>query len=120
MFLLQEGRAESVCSWPKNLHILINNAGVVSGKRFLECTDDELEKSITISTMAHFWTVRAFLQEMIRAGNGHIVTISSVAGIIGVSRLVDYCTSKFAKAEGSSIRINAPAKDSSEDFSLMV
>ena len=76
--------------------ILINNAGIVSGKSFLECTDEQLEKSMAVNMLAHFWTVRAFLPEMIRAGNGHIVTISSAAGLIGVSRLVDYCTSKFA------------------------
>ncbi|MGA2401976.1 MAG: SDR family oxidoreductase [Syntrophobacteraceae bacterium] len=76
--------------------ILINNAGIVSGKSFLECTDEQLQKSMEVNTLAHFWTVRAFLPEMIDAGNGHIVTISSAAGLIGVSRLVDYCTSKFA------------------------
>lgn len=76
--------------------ILINNAGIVSGKYFLECTDQQLEKSMNVNLLAHFWTVRAFLPEMVRAGSGHIVTISSAAGIVGASRLVDYCTSKFA------------------------
>ncbi len=75
--------------------ILINNAGIVSGKSFLECTDEQLEKGMAVNMLAHFWTVRAFLPQMVRAGNGHIVTISSAAGLIGVSRLVDYSTAKF-------------------------
>jgi all-trans-retinol dehydrogenase (NAD+) len=33
---------------------------------------------------------------MFKKERGHIVTIASVAGIIGSNRLVDYCASKFA------------------------
>ena len=32
---------------------------------------------------------------MIQADSGHIVCISSVAGIMGVAGLSDYCASKF-------------------------
>ncbi len=88
--------AEAVKADFGKVDILVNNAGIVSGKNLLECTDEQIEKSMSVNTLAHFWTVRAFLPEMIRAGSGHIVTISSAAGIIGASRLVDYCTSKFA------------------------
>jgi all-trans-retinol dehydrogenase (NAD+) len=76
--------------------ILVNNAGVVSGRPFLECTDDQCQKTMDVNVMAHFWTVRAFLPEMIKANSGHIVTIASAAGIIGVSRMIDYCASKAA------------------------
>ena len=76
--------------------ILVNNAGVVSGRPFLECTDDQCQKTMDVNVMAHFWTVRAFLPEMVKANSGHIVTIASAAGIIGVSRMIDYCASKAA------------------------
>jgi all-trans-retinol dehydrogenase (NAD+) len=76
--------------------ILVNNAGVVSGKPFLECTDDQLRRCMDVNLIAHFWTVRAFLPDMIRNNSGHIVTIASAAGIIGVSHMVDYCASKSA------------------------
>jgi all-trans-retinol dehydrogenase (NAD+) len=33
---------------------------------------------------------------MLEKNHGHIVTIASIAGFIGVSGLVDYCSSKFA------------------------
>lgn len=33
---------------------------------------------------------------MIENNHGHIVTIASMAGHIGVHKLVDYCSSKFA------------------------
>jgi len=35
---------------------------------------------------------------MIEAKCGHVVTISSLAGMFAASRLVDYCSSKFAAA----------------------
>lgn len=41
-------------------------------------------------------TTKAFLPSMIEDNKGHIVSIASLAGHIGVPSLVDYCTSKFA------------------------
>ncbi|XP_077990327.1 epidermal retinol dehydrogenase 2-like [Glandiceps talaboti] len=76
--------------------ILINNAGIVSGKKFLHCTDTLIEKTMQLNIMAHFWTVKAFLPSMINNNHGHIVNIASSAGIVGVAGLADYCASKFA------------------------
>lgn len=33
---------------------------------------------------------------MIDAKKGHIVTIASMAGMVGMTKLVDYCASKYA------------------------
>ena len=76
--------------------ILINNAGIVSGKTLLECTDEAIERTFQVNALALFWTVRAFLPGMLAAGQGHIVTVASAAGLAGTSRLTDYCASKFA------------------------
>lgn len=88
--------AEQVRTDVGMVDVLINNAGVISGKLLLECSDEQIRRTMDVNTMAHFWTVRAFLPDMIRASRGHIVTIASAGGIIGVSRMVDYCASKFA------------------------
>lgn len=76
--------------------IVINNAGVVSGKKLLDISDDMVVKTFQINSLAHFWVVRAFLPEMLSANHGHIVSIASLAGLGGVARLTDYCGSKFA------------------------
>ncbi len=76
--------------------ILINNAGIVAGQPFLECTDEQLRRTMAVNILAHFWTVKAFLPDMIGSNNGHIVTIASAGGIVGSARLVDYSASKFA------------------------
>jgi len=79
-----------------NPQILVNNAGIVTGKKFLESSDQAVEKTFQVNTMAHFWLAKAFLPHMIAENHGHLVTIASVAGYFGTSGLSDYCASKFA------------------------
>ncbi|XP_057655949.1 estradiol 17-beta-dehydrogenase 11-like [Diorhabda carinulata] len=79
-----------------DVSVLINNAGVVSGYSLLDTPDDLIQRTFDVNIVAHFWTVKAFLPKMIERDSGHIVTIASLAGHIGVSKLVDYCASKYA------------------------
>ena len=76
--------------------ILVNNAGVVSGKPLLELTDEHIERTFRVNTLALFWTTKAFLPAMVARGSGHIVTVASAAGLIGSPRETDYAASKFA------------------------
>ncbi|XP_024054033.1 epidermal retinol dehydrogenase 2 [Terrapene carolina triunguis] len=79
-----------------DVSILINNAGVVTGKKFIDSPDSLVEKTMEVNTMAHFWTCKAFLPAMMASNHGHLVSIASSAGLIGVNGLADYCASKFA------------------------
>ncbi|XP_056340398.1 epidermal retinol dehydrogenase 2-like [Oenanthe melanoleuca] len=79
-----------------DVSILINNAGIVIGKRFLDSPDSLLDKTMEVNTMAHFWTYKAFIPAMIAANRGHLVSIASCAGLCGGSQASDYCASKFA------------------------
>jgi all-trans-retinol dehydrogenase (NAD+) len=76
--------------------VLINNAGVVSGAAFLETPDEKIIRTMQVNTFPLFWTCKAFLPSMIERNSGHLVTIASAAGIIGVRGLADYSASKFA------------------------
>lgn len=76
--------------------ILINNAGIASGRLLLDTPDHLIQRTFDVNVLAHFWTTKAFLPKMIESNHGHIVTIASLAGYIGVHKLVDYCASKFA------------------------
>ncbi|CAH4035477.1 estradiol 17-beta-dehydrogenase 11-like [Pieris brassicae] len=76
--------------------LLINNAGVVSGQYLLETPDHLIQRTFDVNILAHFWTVKAFIPDMIDSNHGHIVTIASMAGHVGVPKLVDYCASKSA------------------------
>ncbi|CAI4230005.1 unnamed protein product [Auanema sp. JU1783] len=86
--------AEKVKKEVGNVDILINNAGVVTGKKLFDCPDDLMELTMAVNTNALFFTGKAFIPSMINNNKGHIVTIASIAGKVGVSGLVDYCSSK--------------------------
>ncbi|NWI08596.1 RDHE2 dehydrogenase, partial [Crypturellus soui] len=93
-----------------DVSILINNAGIVTGKRFMDCPDSLVEKTMEVNIMAHFWTYKVFLPAMMASNHGHLVSIASSAGLIGVNRLADYCASKFA-AVGFAESISLEMKD---------
>jgi len=76
--------------------ILVLNAGIVSGKKFLEIPDEEIERTYQVNCLSHFWALKAFLPGMIQRNSGRVVSIASVAGLFGNPGQVDYSSSKFA------------------------
>ncbi|XP_026230138.1 epidermal retinol dehydrogenase 2 isoform X1 [Anabas testudineus] len=97
-----------------DVSILVNNAGIVTGKKFMDAPDSLIEKTMEVNIMAHFWTYKAFLPAMLANNHGHLVSIASSAGLIGVNGLADYCASKFAAvgfAESVGLELLASGKD---------
>uniref|UniRef100_A0AC35G6P7 Uncharacterized protein n=1 Tax=Panagrolaimus sp. PS1159 TaxID=55785 RepID=A0AC35G6P7_9BILA len=78
------------------IDLLINNAGILNPNGFLSTEDEKIDRLIEVNAKANFWTVKAFLPKMLEQSFGHLVAISSVAGIIGAPGLSDYTASKFA------------------------
>lgn len=78
------------------VYCLVNNAGIISGQALMDTPDSRIELSMKVNAMAYFWTAKAFLPDMLAKNEGHIVGISSAAGIFPNPRMIDYCTSKFA------------------------
>jgi NAD(P)-dependent dehydrogenase (short-subunit alcohol dehydrogenase family) len=74
--------------------ILINNAAIVNGKPLLDLSLDEIDRNFRVNLLSHFYTTKTFLPGMLRAGQGTIVTISSVIGQIGAAQLTDYAAAK--------------------------
>ncbi|CAI2353806.1 unnamed protein product [Caenorhabditis sp. 36 PRJEB53466] len=77
-----------------DVDILINNAGIVTGKKLFDCPDELMEKTMAVNTNALFYTAKNFLPAMLEKNSGHLVTVASMAGKTGVVGLVDYCASK--------------------------
>ncbi|TVR33051.1 MAG: SDR family NAD(P)-dependent oxidoreductase [Balneolaceae bacterium] len=75
--------------------IIINCAGVVIGKMFHEHTYDDIRNTIVINTEGSMYVVRAFINEMIERGSGHIVNLGSASGYIGNPRMSVYASSKW-------------------------
>ncbi|KAI5092616.1 epidermal retinal dehydrogenase 2 [Silurus meridionalis] len=106
--------AEKVKQEVGDVTILINNAGIVHGKKFMDTPDLLVEKTLHVNAMAHFWTYKAFLPSMVKKNHGHLVCIASSAGLIGVNGLADYCASKFAAvgfAESMALELIATGSD---------
>jgi len=75
---------------------IVNNAGVSLSASVEKMSDEDFEWLFNIN----FWGVvngcRAFLPQLKRKPDAHIVNLSSVFGIIGVPTQSAYCASKFA------------------------
>ncbi|SDD20911.1 SDR family NAD(P)-dependent oxidoreductase [Actinokineospora iranica] len=76
--------------------LVVNNAGVALKGSVREMTDDELRWVMDID----FWGVvhgsRAFLPHLVASGDGHLVNVSSVFGLIAVPTQSAYNAAKFA------------------------
>ncbi|KAM0319762.1 hypothetical protein ACHAO8_000804 [Botrytis cinerea] len=74
--------------------ILINNAAIVNGKSLMDLSLDEIEQNFKVNLLGSFYTLKAFLPGLVRAGHGTVVTMSSVLGHLGAAQLSDYSASK--------------------------
>lgn len=77
--------------------MLVSNAGVMPAKPFLDFSSDDVESIFRVNVFSQFWCLQEFLPDFLKSeGGGHVVSMSSVAGITGTPYLVPYCSSKFA------------------------
>ena len=78
------------------VNILVNNAGIGSFSGPLhEMTPEQWEKLLNTNLRGVFYCVRSFAPMMIRAGGGHIVNISSLAGKNALPNGAAYAASKW-------------------------
>ncbi len=87
---------EAVLAAHGAVHLVINNAGVTITAGFLDHTMEDLDWLLGINLWGVIYGCRAFLPHLIDGGEGHIVNISSLFGIIGVPGQTSYCTAKYA------------------------
>ncbi len=80
------------------IDVLINNAGVISVGPLETMTMEDFDSTMRTHFWGHVHTTLAVLPQMKRRGEGRIVNISSIGGVVGVPHLVPYCASKFALA----------------------
>lgn len=78
------------------VNVVFNNAGVALHGDFEETSYDELERIMNVN----FWGVvhgsKEFLPHLIASGDGHLVNISSLFGLMGMPGQTAYNASKFA------------------------
>ncbi len=101
------------------LDILVNNAGITKDKALMMMTKDDWQEVVDTNLGGLFNVTRSCIVTFLKQKSGDIVNISSVSGIIGLARQVNYAASKagiigFTKAlarevASYNIRVNAVA-----------
>ena len=76
--------------------VLVNSAGVVTGRSFEDLSEEDVARTFDVNVLALYRVVRCFLPGMRTRDRGCVVTIASAAGLVGVARQTDYSASKFA------------------------
>ena len=74
--------------------VLINNAGVSNVGWFVDRTPAEIDQVLTVNLLAPVHLCRLLLPRMLERGRGHVVNISSMAGVIAPPGLATYSASK--------------------------
>lgn len=78
------------------VNIVINNAGVALGDALETAEYEDFEWIFAINFWGVVYGTKAFLPYLRQAGEGHIVNISSVNGIVANPYNGPYCATKFA------------------------
>jgi len=91
-----EATAQKVRGVVPHIDIIINNAGIMPCHPFLSHSIQEIDRCIDINVKGCIWVVREFLPGMIERKQGHLVSMSSIAGAMGCENVVPYSASKFA------------------------
>jgi 3-oxoacyl-[acyl-carrier protein] reductase len=76
------------------VHILVNNAGIIQEKPFLDTTEADWDRMLGVDLKSVFLTSRAVLPGMVARGSGAIVNLASDLGILGRERYAPYCAAK--------------------------
>ena len=91
-----EGAARQVEARFGRVDILVNNAGIGGfGGPLHQLPPDEWDKILNTNLRGVYYTTRAFAPMMIRARNGHIINISSLAGKNALPNGAAYAASKW-------------------------
>ncbi len=92
----REAVAQTVRTFGR-LDILVNNAGIGDfGKKIHETDDATWQRMLDVNVTGVFRMTRAAIPEMLKAGGGAIINISSVASLVGLPMLPAYAASKGA------------------------
>ncbi|HEY7149014.1 MAG TPA: SDR family NAD(P)-dependent oxidoreductase [Gaiellaceae bacterium] len=76
--------------------VLVNNAGIASGAPLARTTLEDWRAHLDVNATGAFLCTRAVLGGMIERGDGRIVTVASVAGLVGSRYTAAYTASKHA------------------------
>jgi len=76
--------------------VLVNNAGIGHVGTLLQTEGADLDRMYATNVRGVFNMIKASLPDMIEAGQGNIINLASIGGVVAVRDRLAYCTTKFA------------------------
>lgn len=73
---------------------LVHNAGIIQEKPFLETTEADWDRMLSIDLKSGYLMARAVLPGMLSQGQGNLIFMASDLGILGRARFASYCAAK--------------------------
>ena len=99
-----KGLADEIHTGFGSLDIMANIAGVALFSQVEDMTHDQWERIVNVNLWGPFHGIECFVPEMVRAGRGgHLLSVSSTAGIIGLPWHVAYAGTKHALVGSSEV-----------------
>ncbi len=93
------------------INVLVNNAGIMPLSFMKNLHEDEWEQTIDVNVKGVVNSIAAVLPAMMEQKDGHIINISSIAGISVFPTGAVYCGTKYAVeaiTEGIRLELTAP------------
>ena len=101
------------------LDILVNNAGIIKDKALMFMEPSEWQEVIDTNLTGYFNMAKACIVTMMKQKSGNIINISSVSGVVGIPKQVNYSSAKAGivgltkslakEVAGYNIRVNSVA-----------
>ncbi|TFY96778.1 SDR family NAD(P)-dependent oxidoreductase [Ramlibacter rhizophilus] len=85
--------SEAIAAYGR-IDVLVNNAGIFKAADFLEVTEEDFDAVLRVNLKGAFLMGQAVAREMVRAGRGSIVNMSSVNGTLAIPTIASYNVSK--------------------------
>ncbi len=78
------------------IDVLVNNAGIGHVGNLLSTTAADLDRLHAVNVRGPLNLCRAFVPAMIERGEGSVINLASIGGIVGIRDRLAYCATKFA------------------------
>jgi len=114
-----EGAVKKAVEKFGGIYALVNNAGIIKDALLMRMTEEQFDKVVAVNLKGVFNMSKHAVTHMVKAREGRIVNISSIAGIYGNAGQTNYSSSKagvigFTKSlakevGGRGITVNAVA-----------
>ncbi|WP_066269621.1 SDR family NAD(P)-dependent oxidoreductase [Hydrogenophaga palleronii] len=76
------------------IDVLVNNAGIFKAADFLDVTEEDFDEVLRVNLKGAFLMGQAVARVMAQAGDGSIINMSSVNGVLAIPNIASYNVSK--------------------------